>query len=70
MAKARITVENLSDTTGKETVQRYIRDVVSRVVRPIKELRGFRKIHLEAGKKQTVEFEITGKKIYSIKFCE
>ncbi len=59
VAKARITVENVSDIAGKETVQLYIRDVVAQVVRPVKELRGFRKIHLEAGVCQTVEFEIT-----------
>ena len=59
VAKAQITVENASDVPGKETVQLYIRDVVSRVVRPIKELRGFRKLSLEPGAAETVEFTIT-----------
>ena len=59
VAKARITVENVSDIPGMETVQLYIRDVVAQVVRPMKELRGFRKIYLEAGARQVVEFEIT-----------
>jgi len=59
VAKAKITVKNVSDVPGKETVQLYIRDVVSRVVRPVMELRGFRKIHLEPGAAQTVEFTIT-----------
>lgn len=59
MAKARITVENISDIAGKETVQLYIRDVHSQVVRPVKELRGFRKIYLEAGAHEVVEFAIT-----------
>lgn len=58
-AKVRITVENVSDVPGKETVQLYIRDVAAQVVRPVKELRGFRKIHLEAGQQQTVEFTLT-----------
>lgn len=59
VAKARITVKNISDTAGMETVQLYIRDVASQVVRPVKELRGFQKIYLEAGAHQIVEFEIT-----------
>ena len=59
VAKARITVENVSDVAGKETVQLYIRDLFAQVVRPIKELRGFRKINLAAGAQQVVEFEIT-----------
>lgn len=59
VAKACITVENISDIAGKETVQLYIRDLVAQVVRPLKELRGFRKILLEAGQQQTVEFMIT-----------
>ena len=58
-AKAAITVENISDTAGMETVQLYIRDKVSQVVRPVKELRGFKKISLEPGQQQRVEFDIT-----------
>lgn len=58
-AKVRIKVKNVSDTAGKETVQLYIRDVVSQVVRPIMELRGFRKVLLEAGEAQTLEFTLT-----------
>lgn len=59
VAKAKVTVKNVSDVPGKETVQLYIRDVVSRVVRPIRELRGFRKISLEPGASETVEFTVT-----------
>ena len=59
VAKARITVENASKVPGKETVQLYIRDVAAQVVRPVKELRGFKKISLDAGARQTVEFDIT-----------
>jgi len=52
-------VENVSDVAGKETVQLYIRDLFAQVVRPVKELRGFRKISLAAGERQVVEFAIT-----------
>jgi beta-glucosidase len=56
---ASIEVENSSEVAGKETVQLYIRDVSASVVRPVKELKGFRQITLAAQEKQTVSFEIT-----------
>ena len=37
----------------------YIRDLVSSVTRPVKELKGFRKVFLKPGEKRTVELEIT-----------
>jgi beta-glucosidase len=39
-------------------VQLYIRDTVSSVTRPIKELRGFQRVALAAGQTQTVEFTL------------
>ncbi|XMB28992.1 beta-glucosidase BglX [Paenibacillus sp. BR2-3] len=56
---ASITVENASERAGKETVQLYIRDVSASVVRPVKELKGFRQLSLAAHEKQVVSFEIT-----------
>ena len=44
---------------GDEVVQMYIRDKVSSVTRPVKELKGFGRITLEAGQTATVTFEIT-----------
>ena len=52
-------VTNTGSARGTEVVQMYIRDLVSSVTRPIKELKGFRKVSLEPGETQTVEFEIT-----------
>jgi beta-glucosidase len=43
---------------GKEVVQLYVRDDVSTVTRPIKELKGFKKISLKPGEEQTVTFTI------------
>ena len=37
----------------------YIRDRVSSVTRPVKELKGFAKVHLEPGETRTVAIEIT-----------
>lgn len=59
-ARASVTVTNVSDTPGKETVQLYIHDVASQVVRPVKELKGFRKIALQPGESATVTFPVTG----------
>ncbi len=52
-------VTNTGPRAGTEVVQMYIRDLVSSVTRPIKELKGFRKVSLEPGATATVEFEIT-----------
>ncbi|WP_207694911.1 glycosyl hydrolase [Enterococcus sp. DIV0212c] len=56
---ASITVENQSDISGQETVQLYIRDQIGEVVRPVKELKGFEKVDLQAHEKKTVQFTIT-----------
>lgn len=54
-----IDVANTGNYDGKETVQMYIRDVVGSVTRPVRELKGFQKIALKKGEKQTVTFEIS-----------
>lgn len=56
---AQITVQNCSDIAGDEIVQLYLRDCVGSVVRPVQELKGFRRVHLEAGQSCTVSFKIT-----------
>lgn len=56
---AAVTVKNTGDRSGTETVQLYIRDVKGSVVRPLRELKGFRKITLEPQETKTVSFEIT-----------
>ncbi|WP_166925602.1 beta-glucosidase BglX [Flavobacterium poyangense] len=59
--KVEVTVDvtNTGNFDGKETVQLYIRDLVGSVTRPVRELKGFQKITLKKGEKQTVTFEIT-----------
>jgi beta-glucosidase len=51
-------VTNTGARAGTEVVQMYIRDRVSSVTRPIKELKAFRKIYLEPGETKSVAFEI------------
>ena len=54
-----VEVTNTGARTGDEVVQLYIHDVVSEMVtRPVKELKGFRRITFQPGEKRTVEFEI------------
>jgi beta-glucosidase len=53
-----VDVTNSSAVRGDEVVQLYIRDEVSSVTRPVKELRGFRRISLNPGETQTVEFTL------------
>lgn len=54
-----VTVKNSGDRAGDEIVQLYIRDNFSRVTRPVKELKGFKRIHLDAKQSQKVTFDIT-----------
>lgn len=57
--KASVTVKNIGDVEGTETLQLYIRDISASVVRPVKELKGFQKVTLQAGEERSVVFEIT-----------
>ncbi len=54
-----VDVENTGKRSGDEVVQLYLRDDVASVTRPVKELKGFRKITVDPGKKKTVEFIVT-----------
>lgn len=56
---ASVTVKNTGDKAGAEVVQLYIRDLEGSVTRPVKELKGFEKITLNAGETKTVTFKIT-----------
>ena len=51
-------VTNTGEMKGDEVVQLYIRDLVSSVTRPVKELKGFQRVHLAPGESQTVAFPV------------
>lgn len=53
-----LTLTNTGRVDGAEVVQLYARDVVSSVVRPVKELKGFKKVFLKAGESKTVTFKL------------
>lgn len=56
---ARFKLKNTGQIDGDEVVQLYIKDMLSSVVKPIQELKGFQRIHLKAGEEKEVVFEIT-----------
>ncbi|SDH76262.1 beta-glucosidase BglX [Winogradskyella thalassocola] len=53
-----VNVTNAGKRNGEEVVQLYIRDLVGSLVRPIKELKGFKKLMIKAGETKTVTFKI------------
>ncbi|MDX6152566.1 beta-glucosidase BglX [Marinococcus sp. PL1-022] len=55
---AKVTITNTGTRDGKEVVQLYVRDHAGEAVRPLKELKGFQKIHLAAGESREVAFSI------------
>lgn len=63
-ARVSVTVTNTGKRAGDEIVQLYIRDVVSSVTRPIKELKDFRRVALAPGESKTIEFVITPDKLW------
>jgi beta-glucosidase len=58
-----VAVKNTGDRAGDEVVQLYLRDVVSSVSRPVKELKDFRRITLAPGETKTVSFVVTPDKL-------
>jgi beta-glucosidase len=57
--KVTVTLTNTGSVAGEEVAQLYIHDMVASVVRPVKELKGFKKIKLQAGQSQQLEFVLT-----------
>lgn len=59
--KVQITVriKNTGSKAGEEVVQLYIRDLIGSVTRPLKELKGFRKLYLKAGESRQLSFTLT-----------
>ena len=56
---ASVTVTNTGNCDADEIVQMYIRDLVGSITRPVKELKGFERIHLKKGESKEVTFQIT-----------
>jgi beta-glucosidase len=56
---ASVTVTNTGKRAGEEVVQLYVRDLVGSVTRPVKELKGFRKVLLKPGEARTITFPLS-----------
>jgi beta-glucosidase len=54
----KVDITNTGDIAGKEVVQLYVKDLEASVERPLKELKDFRKVHLQSGEKKTVHFTL------------
>jgi beta-glucosidase len=56
--EASVEVKNTGDREGETVVQMYLQDVTASMSRPVKELKGFKKVMLKPGETQTVSFPI------------
>lgn len=54
-----VNVANTGNYDGEEVVQLYIRDLFGKVVRPVKELKGFQKVFIKKGESKTINFTLT-----------
>lgn len=57
--RVRVRVRNAGRREGAEVVQLYVRDEVASVTRPVRELKGFRRVSLRPGEASAVEFRLT-----------
>ena len=61
--EAKVTVTNTGSRDADEVVQLYIRDLQASISRPVKELKGFQRIHLKAGESREVTFTVTRREL-------
>lgn len=54
-----VTVSNTGKYDGEEVAQLYIRDLFGKVVRPVKELKGFQKVFIKKGESKKIDFKLT-----------
>ncbi|HUU27346.1 MAG TPA: glycoside hydrolase family 3 C-terminal domain-containing protein [archaeon] len=58
-----VDVKNIGNREGEDVIQLYISDVISSLTRPVKELKGFKKIALKPGEKRTVKLTLTHREL-------
>ncbi len=59
--KVSFVIKNVGAINGMEIAQLYVQDVDCTVPRPVKELKGFRKVNLDAGQSTTIQIELSKK---------
>ena len=62
-ARVLVTVTNTGERTGVEVVQLYVRDRVSSVTRPVKELKAFDRVELAPGQSETISIDIPSERL-------
>ncbi len=55
----RAVVTNVGKVAADEVAQLYVQDIVGSVTRPVRELKGFQRVHLEPGESREVSFQLT-----------
>lgn len=61
-----VTIKNTGNRAGIETAQLYLRQLVGTFTRPVRELKGFQKVELNAGEAKTIVFEIGRKELATL----
>ena len=56
--KVKVTLKNSGEYAGTEVAQLYVRDLVGSIARPVKELKGFQRVALNAGESKVVDFSL------------
>jgi beta-glucosidase len=65
-ARVRCIVKNVGPRAGDEVVQLYVRDILASVARPIMELKGFQRIHLESGEQREITFQLGREQLHML----
>lgn len=55
---AKVNISNIGKLAGEETAQLYVRDISASIARPVKELKSYKKVWLEAGETKELAFEL------------
>jgi beta-glucosidase len=58
-----VDVVNVGERAADEVVQLYVRDVLASVTRPVKELKGFKRVHLAPGERRTISFTLAAEQL-------
>jgi len=61
--KVSVEITNIGERAGAEVVQLYVHDVQSSLVRPVKELKAFKKVFLKSGEKRKVELQLVDRSL-------
>ena len=56
--KVSVKITNKGKVAGEDVAQLYVRDIVAETTRPVRELKGFKRLSLAAGESKVVEFDI------------